>query len=216
MSSNTTLSSTSKVQVAADIVTEFLEVAIHSILQHRDLYPPGVFESRKKYNVPVQMCLHPDVIQYITNILETIKLLLEARQVSRVALLILDTKQTPVERFVFEIGYPSLMPDLGSDILLTELEQSLRAFLLKISVCDALLKPLPQDVSWVIHIHTSDLAMLRLEEKQILQNFPWIEAEEEQKNMGNSSLVPMKTVNSEIVKMQLFVEERSLKRKAET
>ncbi|XP_014774077.1 mitotic spindle assembly checkpoint protein MAD2B isoform X2 [Octopus bimaculoides] len=216
MSSEATLSSTSKVQVAADIVTEFLEVAIHCILHHRDLYPAGVFETRKKYNVPVQMCLHPDVIQYITNILESIKLLLEAQEVNRVGLVILDSKQTPIERFVFEIAYPSLLSGFGCDILLTELEQSLRAFLLKINVCDALLKPLPQDVSWVIHIHTSDSAMLRLEEKQILKNFPWIEAEEKQKTMSNSSLVPMKTVNSDIVKMQLFVEESSLKRKLDT
>ena len=38
-----------------DIVVEFFEVAIHCILYNRDLYPQGVFEKRKKYNVPVQV-----------------------------------------------------------------------------------------------------------------------------------------------------------------
>ncbi|CAE1308572.1 MAD2L2 [Acanthosepion pharaonis] len=210
-SSSTPIESTSKIQVAADIVAEFLEVAFHCILHNRDLYPAGVFERRKKYNVPVHMCLHPDVIQYIAQILESIKLLLDTREVDRVSLVILDHQQNPVERFVFEIGYPSKYTDFSSDILFTELEQSLRAFLLKLNVCDAMLKPLPNDATWVIHIHTNDCAMLRLEEKQILKNFPWIEAEEKQKTMHSPTLVPMKTVSSDIVKMQLFVEESAMK-----
>ena len=41
--------------VNVDIVAEFIEVAIHCILYNRNLYPQGVFEKRKKYNVPVQV-----------------------------------------------------------------------------------------------------------------------------------------------------------------
>lgn len=43
--------------VVADILCEFLEVAIHLILYVREVYPSGIFQKRKKYNVPVQvMC----------------------------------------------------------------------------------------------------------------------------------------------------------------
>lgn len=41
--------------VVADILCEFLEVAIHLILYVREVYPSGVFQKRKKYNVPVQV-----------------------------------------------------------------------------------------------------------------------------------------------------------------
>lgn len=41
--------------VAADILCEFLEVAIHLILYVREVYPSGIFQKRKKYNVPVQV-----------------------------------------------------------------------------------------------------------------------------------------------------------------
>jgi mitotic spindle assembly checkpoint protein MAD2B len=41
--------------VAANILCEFLEVAIHLILYMREIYPAGIFEKRKKYNVPVQV-----------------------------------------------------------------------------------------------------------------------------------------------------------------
>lgn len=41
--------------VVADILCEFLEVAIHLILYVREVYPSGIFQKRKKYNVPVQV-----------------------------------------------------------------------------------------------------------------------------------------------------------------
>ena len=41
--------------VGGDIFCEFLEVAAHCILYNRALYPAGVFDKRKKYNVPVQV-----------------------------------------------------------------------------------------------------------------------------------------------------------------
>ena len=43
------------VSVAANILCEFLEVAIHLILYTREIYPAEIFEKRKKYNVPVQV-----------------------------------------------------------------------------------------------------------------------------------------------------------------
>ena len=43
--------------VTADILSEFLEVAIHSVLYCRGVYPQGVFGRKKKYNVPVQVKL---------------------------------------------------------------------------------------------------------------------------------------------------------------
>ena len=41
--------------VVADILCEFLEVAIHLILYVREVYPSGIFQKKKKYNVPVQV-----------------------------------------------------------------------------------------------------------------------------------------------------------------
>lgn len=44
--------------VVADILCEFLEVAIHLILYVREVYPSGIFQKRKKYNVPVQVLFY--------------------------------------------------------------------------------------------------------------------------------------------------------------
>lgn len=40
------------------MLCEFLEVAVHLILYVREVYPVGIFQKRKKYNVPVQVRPH--------------------------------------------------------------------------------------------------------------------------------------------------------------
>lgn len=43
------------------MLCEFLEVAVHLILYVREVYPVGIFQKRKKYNVPVQVSPHSQV-----------------------------------------------------------------------------------------------------------------------------------------------------------
>lgn len=51
--------------VVADILCEFLEVAIHLILYVREVYPSGIFQKRKKYNVPVQVQMSTICSQFL-------------------------------------------------------------------------------------------------------------------------------------------------------
>ncbi|CAB4035549.1 Hypothetical predicted protein [Paramuricea clavata] len=92
--------------VAANILCEFLEVAIHLILYMREIYPAEIFEKRKKYNVPVQMSCHPELNQYIQNVLHSIKPCLEKGEVERISVVVTDKEFCPLERFVFEIETP--------------------------------------------------------------------------------------------------------------
>uniref|UniRef100_A0A5F7ZXJ4 Mitotic spindle assembly checkpoint protein MAD2B n=1 Tax=Macaca mulatta TaxID=9544 RepID=A0A5F7ZXJ4_MACMU len=133
-------------QVVADVLCEFLEVAVHLILYVREVYPVGIFQKRKKYNVPVQMSCHPELNQYIQDTLHCVKPLLEKNDVEKVVVVILDKEHRPVEKFVFEITQPPLL-SISSDSLLSHVEQLLRAFILKISVCDAVLDHNPPGVS---------------------------------------------------------------------
>ncbi|XP_034446149.1 mitotic spindle assembly checkpoint protein MAD2B isoform X1 [Hippoglossus hippoglossus] len=137
-------------QVVADILCEFLEVAIHLILYVREVYPSGIFQKRKKYNVPVQMSCHPELNQYIQDTLHCVKPLIEKNDAEKVVVVIMDKEHHPVERFVFEISQPTLL-SISSDTLLSHVEQLLRAFILKISVCDAVLNNNPPGKS-IIHL----------------------------------------------------------------
>lgn len=55
--------------------------------------------------INLQMCLHPDVCSYIGSITESLKTLLSEGQVDKISVVILQEEtNTPVERFVLEIG----------------------------------------------------------------------------------------------------------------
>lgn len=193
--------------VSGGVLCEFLEVAFHLILYVREVYPAVVFERRKKYNVPVQMCCHPDLNQYILDVLHTMKPLLEEGKVQRVALVISDKKFIPVERFVFEVGNPEGVGTTESpDNFLLSTERALRGFLLKINSCDALLEPIPKGCSFSILVYTKESSFLKLQEGSNLQEFPWVEADERTK-MKESVIIPLKSTSTGILKMQLFVEE---------
>ncbi|XP_046343412.1 mitotic spindle assembly checkpoint protein MAD2B-like [Haliotis cracherodii] len=210
-------------QVSSDVLSEFLEVAVHCILYNRGLYPAGVFVKRKKYNVPVQMCLHPEVKEYVIHVVDGVRWLLEQGEVETVAIVVLRADNSPLERFVFEIA-DTHSTRSKTDEYLFQLEQSLRAFLLKLNICDSVLQPLPEDCTWTVHIHTRESAAQKLDEKQVIKvpgrfeeilhsrpNFPWVEADEKQQKMEDSKLVPLKSMKSDFFKMQLFVEESAKK-----
>ncbi|XP_037059081.1 mitotic spindle assembly checkpoint protein MAD2B isoform X1 [Peromyscus leucopus] len=237
-------------QVVADVLSEFLEVAVHLILYVREVYPVGIFQKRKKYNVPVQagrpgewllfvqkpacvcvwvvgappflpwasaalwgcvqMSCHPELNQYIQDTLHCVKPLLEKNDVEKVVVVILDKEHRPVEKFVFEITQPPLL-SISSDSLLSHVEQLLRAFILKISVCDAVLDHNPPGCTFTVLVHTREAATRNMEKIQVIKDFPWILADEQDVHMHDPRLIPLKTMTSDILKMQLYVEERAHK-----
>uniref|UniRef100_A0A8C3IDL0 Mitotic spindle assembly checkpoint protein MAD2B n=1 Tax=Chrysemys picta bellii TaxID=8478 RepID=A0A8C3IDL0_CHRPI len=155
-------------QVVADVLSEFLEVAVHLILYVREVYPIGIFQKRKKYNVPVQMSCHPELNRYIQDTLHCVKPLLEKNDVEKVVVVILDKEHHPVERFVFEITQPPLL-SISSDSLLSHVEQLLRAFILKISVCDAVLDNNPPGCTFTVLVHTREAATRNMEKIQVIK-----------------------------------------------
>ncbi|XP_005108403.1 mitotic spindle assembly checkpoint protein MAD2B [Aplysia californica] len=201
------MSGHSEEKLNVDIIVEFLEVAIHCILYNRNLYPQGVFEKKIKYNVPVQMCLHPDVCAYVGHIIQSLKLLLAEGKVEKVAVVILqEDTGLPVEKFVFEVS------DLKekwreTDPHLFRVEQALRGFLLKLNVSDGLLMTSSTATTWTIHAHTKDSTLSSAEEKLIQMDFPWTEADEQQQKIPNAKIIPVKSVSTDIFDMQLYVEE---------
>jgi len=193
-------------QLNIDICVEFLEVAFHCVLYHRGLYPQGVFEKRLKYNVPVQMCLHPDVKGYIASIAEGLRLLFNAGTVDSVSLVVLEEGGDPKEKFVFEIGR---IKDKwkSSDPHLFKVEQALRGFLLKLNVSDALMQPAQPDLTWTVHAHTKDSTLASVEEKLIQMDFPWMEADQKELDMTNTKIIPVKSISTDIFDLQMYIEE---------
>ncbi|XP_076033753.1 DNA polymerase zeta subunit 2 [Oratosquilla oratoria] len=194
--------------VSSDIVAELLEVAINNILYTREIYPPAVFQRRRKYNIPVQMCIHPALSSYISDCIASIKPILEKGEVEKVVVSILSSEGKPVENFVFEIVQHATRPqDIKKDPQLVKLEESLRAFCLKMSISDSLLQPLPCGCTFAIQLHVPERTQRAMTLDEDNQNFPWVEAEKEQTEVKNPHIVPLKSLCTSMCKMQLYVEE---------
>ncbi|VTJ73196.1 Hypothetical predicted protein [Marmota monax] len=136
--------------------------------------------------------------------------LMVENDVEKVVVVILDKEHRPVEKFVFEITQPPLL-SISSDSLLSHVEQLLRAFILKISVCDAVLDHNPPGCTFTVLVHTREAATRNMEKIQVIKDFPWILADEQDVHMHDPRLIPLKTMTSDILKMQLYVEERAHK-----
>ena len=85
---------------------EFLEVSINNILYHRKLYPDEIFEKKKLYGTAVNISKHPELNEYIKNVLTCVKKLidLEENNVKSVNLIFLNSKDKPIEQYVFRLN----------------------------------------------------------------------------------------------------------------
>ncbi|KAF9162264.1 MAD2 mitotic arrest deficient-like 2 [Mortierella sp. AD011] len=90
--------------VVADVLSEFLEVAIHMILFVRGIYPPELFESTQKYSCPIKTARHPGLISYIQQIVQSIRSELLKDTIHRICVVTLNPEGKALDRFVFEMS----------------------------------------------------------------------------------------------------------------
>lgn len=60
-------------QVVVSAFTDFLTVAIHTILYERDIYPRASFLAARKFNCPVRQSRHPKVCQWIQDAVSAVE-----------------------------------------------------------------------------------------------------------------------------------------------
>lgn len=89
---------------SAQIVAEFFNYGINSILYQRGVYPPEMFKRVQKYGLSILMTSEKALQQYLDTIMSQLKGWLEAKVVHQVVLVIssVDTKET-LERWEFHI-----------------------------------------------------------------------------------------------------------------
>ena len=139
-SSLPTASSNSK--STASLVTtilSFLEVAIHSILYMREVYPSTLFERRRKYGIPVWMSRHPDLNTYIVKVLRNSKPFFDRGLVRRIIVPISGPDSVVRETYVFQFsGYAA-----GPALNLRQLEETFKACITRLCIVDGQLPSLP-------------------------------------------------------------------------
>ncbi|KAI9030692.1 DNA-binding protein [Phycomyces nitens] len=160
-------------QEIVDLLCDFLQVWIHQILYHRDIYPNDAFALRKKYNVPVRMMTHPGVNRYVADFVSSIQPLLTMGSCRSVSLVVLSAQQRPLERFVFEVETlsrklnPQPLSVDGSNQTRACVQQHIRACLLKIHACESILSANPSGCTYCLSAEIHSESFPPQAEKQV-------------------------------------------------
>ncbi|OBZ82130.1 Mitotic spindle assembly checkpoint protein MAD2B [Choanephora cucurbitarum] len=178
-----------------------VETWLNQILYQCNIYPKAVFETQKKFEVPVQVVSHSDLKDYIANFVQSCYPLLQKDELKQVSLTVIaEENQAPIKKFVFSIHSLINSIDIPLDLLhesesvysLADLKQHLRACLVRLH-------------SVTIDDQESDMTFyLSMETKQS-DNFPckqqedWIPAPNTDVTWGQ--IVPLKSLHMDIFRV---------------
>ncbi|CAI9106401.1 OLC1v1005552C1 [Oldenlandia corymbosa var. corymbosa] len=186
----------------ARILVEFLEVAITSIVFLKGVYPNGAFERRRYMNVVVHKARHPQLRDYIQSSVNGLLPFIKKGLVERVVIIFFNDQNEPMERFVFKVN---LNLSYGSKVEEANLEFALRSFLIKLPVSESLTKTLPKGCRWEITSYFRALP----ETGKSKDAEMWIPTETKQWQQP-PLITPIKSMNSEPLGVQLYLEHPSL------
>ncbi|KAF8078869.1 DNA-binding protein [Lyophyllum atratum] len=201
-------------------IAEFLEVAIHTILFVRQIYPADLFVRRKKYDTPVFQSRHPALNDYISGAVKAIGEELIMGNVDKVVVVIKDKEQVALERFIFSIENMVQVEAFNKDTSIEEamssrsLGQYFRSFLVKLTMAESMLGPieLDGDLSFAIVLELKDNAVPSA--PRPTEPAPWIPANAQDTTPGASEdaeLQMIRAVNTGIINLSLAVQESGVK-----
>ncbi|KII94124.1 hypothetical protein PLICRDRAFT_50110 [Plicaturopsis crispa FD-325 SS-3] len=200
----------------AQAITEFIEVAIHTILYVRQIYPADLFVRRKKYDTPVFQSRHPALNEYISGAVKAVGAELALGNVDKVVVLIKDKEQVPLERFIFAIQTMIRVESYNKDTSVQDampsnsLQQYFRSFLIKLNMIESQLgqMQLGEDASFAVLIELQDDAAPEAATGQ--DPPPWVPAETKHTTSGASDdaeLHFVRAVDTGIINLSLAVQE---------
>ncbi|EKM61335.1 uncharacterized protein PHACADRAFT_156594 [Phanerochaete carnosa HHB-10118-sp] len=123
-------------------ISEFIEVAIHTILYVRHVYPAELFVRRKKYDTPVFQSRHPALNEYISGVVRAVADELAVGNVEKVVVLIKGKDDVALERYIFAVQNVIQVEAYNKDTSVqgamtpSALGQYLRAFMVKLSMME--------------------------------------------------------------------------------
>ncbi|TFK94391.1 DNA-binding protein [Polyporus arcularius HHB13444] len=196
-------------------VAEFIEVAIHTILYVRQVYPAELFVRRRKYDTPVFQSRHPALNEYVAGAVRAITDELALGTLDKVVMVIKTADEKPLERFIFAVRSTLEVEAYNKDtsvegaISVASLGQYFRSFLVKLTMIEAQLGHMYlDDLSFAIIIELQDdKAPSAMNGKDPP---PWIPAISQQTTFGvadAAELHMVRAVDTGIINLSLAVQE---------
>ncbi|KAG5339535.1 MD2L2 protein, partial [Acromyrmex charruanus] len=191
--------------VGVDILLEFLEVAFNHILFFRKIYPKEIFVKKKIYGITVYVSEHPELNEYLSNVLNAIRELIkeDENSIRAINLTFYNKNKSPIEKFVFDMI--KLQAEfMERDPYYLKTEEALKTICLKLSMCDTYLRAIPDNSTFSIEIQTYETAHVTLSENPKCEDFPWI-IKDDAVEMINKNLLPLKDIKTDCLNLQLYV-----------
>ncbi|KAL8557041.1 hypothetical protein ACS0TY_004492 [Phlomoides rotata] len=182
----------------AQIVIEFLEVAITSVIFLKGVYPNGAFERRRYMNLVVHKARNPQLNEYIHSAVNGLIPFVTKDLVDRVAVIFFDDGNVPIERLVFRLNVNQLY---NSKVEQADMEFSLRSFLIKLPVSEPLSKVLPRNCRWEITAYFHSLPQSSTSKDTEM----WIPSDAKQWQQP-PVIIPIKSMISKPLGLQLYTE----------
>ncbi|KAI0375163.1 DNA-binding protein [Pilatotrama ljubarskyi] len=200
-------------------VAEFIEVAIHTILYVRQVYPPDLFVRRRKYDTPVYQSRHPALNEYIAGAVKAITDELTLGTVDKVVVVIKSADEKPLERFIFALRNTLQVESYNKDtsvegaISSASLGQYFRSFLVKLNMIEAQLGQMyTDDLSFAIVLELQDDKAPSAAHGK--EPPPWIPASTPDTTSGaadSAELLMIRAVDTGIINLSLAVQESEYK-----
>ncbi|KAI0782374.1 DNA-binding protein [Irpex lacteus] len=140
-------------------VTDFIEVAIHTILYVRHVYPAELFVRRKKYDTPVFQSRHPALNEYISGAVKAAKDEMMLGNVDKLIVVIKSSSEdTAYERFIFSMRNMIEIESVENAMSASTLGQYFRSFLVKLCMIESQLGVLDlhDDITFAIVLELKD------------------------------------------------------------
>ena len=201
--------------------TDFITVAIHTILYERSIYPRTSFLTARKYNHPVRQSRHPKVCEWINDAVLAVETQLLKGVVSSVAVVIISKDNKIMERFVFDASrFPAVpVTDLdtplerkdsnGEEVAvlpMIDMEEQFRATMSRFSNCESVLKPLPQGCTFTVAIELKPDGDAPVSHPQ-----PWVPAQPADADANGdtqpSTTTPLRKVKAGDLIFETWIEE---------
>jgi mitotic spindle assembly checkpoint protein MAD2B len=197
-------------------ITEFVECAIHYILYVRQIYPPELFVRRKKYEAPVYQSRHPGLNEYISGAIRAVGHELVQGQVDKIVVLIKDKNEVALERFIFavqnmiEVDAEARDVSIQNAMTLDALPHYFRSFLIKLSMMESQLAPIPSELSptftIVLEFKDGKAPVVPEEDGPV----PWVPASRAHTTEGVSDAAELhmvRAVETGVINVSLLVQE---------
>lgn len=149
--------------LVCQFLVEFLEVAIHTILKLKHIYPDVIFVRKQKYGNIVYETVHPELKEYISRYMEAVYHFAIEGELDKVAICFFDkTHQNVKEKVIFDVSFVKRKPNTvqpREDTFLLNLEKTFRSFFMNLNLVCRESKD-ESDLKFTLQMYTTESSIM--------------------------------------------------------